>query len=318
MPKHEKNTPSPSTHSTICRCNLCMKSRLSEKTIQTHKEALKSTMVDRRNPDNPGRPLMISSEAISIIKCGETVDMLSATGIARESIPSSYDFELTEPKEATVQAKWHNKMEEKAVSGRDASVFGSLGVFAIIDKGKATSIPKMNALAVPPSFLEKYGAKLIRVDEPVTLEAVEDKSLEELYMVEYDFDPEYIQQYVMHKQGGGGLFVETHPFPHVFTPLSRKCGGAVILGIDNKDDTFNFAAFEIPFGFTLKINSNVIHGDSFFTGPYAIALTETELADSVLLRQDTAEREIQPVKQKQIKVPLTSTSGRISFGKSGQ
>ncbi|CAM4420653.1 MAG: hypothetical protein LEGION0403_FIIPPAGN_02158 [Legionella sp.] len=30
----------------------------------------------------------------------------------------------------------------------------------------------------------------------------------------------------MKLQSGGGLFVEAHPFPHVFTPLSPECKGA--------------------------------------------------------------------------------------------
>ena len=101
----------------------------------------------------------------------------------------------------------------------------------------------------------------------------------------------------MNKNGGGGLFVETHPFPHVFTPLSPECSGALILGVERDDGKFDFAAFEIPFGYTMKIGSNVIHGDSFFVGPYAIALTETELADSVLLKQENPQRDIQKVVQ---------------------
>ena len=101
----------------------------------------------------------------------------------------------------------------------------------------------------------------------------------------------------MHPKGGGGLFVETHPFPHVFTPLAKECSGALILGINNKDGSFTFAAFQIPFGYTMKIAANVIHGDSFFVGPYAIALTDTELADSVLFKQEVPDRAIQYVTQ---------------------
>ena len=71
----------------------------------------------------------------------------------------------------------------------------------------------------------------------------------------------------------------------------------MILGVKRKDGQFDFAAFEIPFGFTLKVQKNVIHGDSFFVGPYAIALTETDLADSVLFKQDTPDRDIEAVEQ---------------------
>ncbi len=202
-----------------------------------------------------------------------------------------------DPRELTVQATWKNRHQEKAVSGRDASVFGALGVLLIPKEMRVVDIPKMDARAVPERFLDRYGAKLVPLSKSVELEEVDDPSLKDLYLVQYDFDADYIEQYVMKKMGGGGLFVETHPFPHVFTPLSKDCGGALILGAQNPNGTISFAAFAIPFGYTMKVNSNVIHGDSFFVGPYAIALTETELADSVLFRQETPERGIQQVTQ---------------------
>ncbi|HGC5942164.1 TPA: hypothetical protein ACIZCU_003029, partial [Legionella pneumophila] len=63
-----------------------------------------------------------------------------------------------------------------------------------------------------------------------TLDTVDKSSLENLYLVQYQWDADYIQDYVMHVRGGGGLFVETHPFLHVFTPLFPACRGALILG----------------------------------------------------------------------------------------
>lgn len=289
----------PKLHSTICRCTLCMKSKIPDLIAQDHTQGLKATMVDRRDPDvEDSKPLMKATQAHAILKAGTTINMLEATGISEEQLPDrSGNIRITPPQELTIKAAWKNKSEETAKSGRNASVFGNLGVLLIPPSVKTIDIPKMNALAVPSSFLEKYGAELIPLGKPFTLDAVEDEELENLYLVQYDWDPDYIQNYVMKLQGGGGLFVETHPFPHVFTPLSPDCKGALILGVDRHDDTFDFASFEIPFGYTMKIGSNVIHGDSFFVGPYAIALTETELADSVILKQETPTRDVQHVIQ---------------------
>ncbi|RUR11370.1 hypothetical protein [Legionella sp. km772] len=293
----------PESHSAICKCPMCMKGEkipLAER--NKHMEGLKSTMVDRRNPDNPTRPLMKATEAHAIIHAGTAVNMREQTGIPYTPPPKKPD-EIT-PRELTVQATWKNRHQEKAVSGRDASVFGALGVLLIPKDIGVVDIPKMDASAVPERFLKKYGAQLVSLDTPVELEDVEDDSLRDLFLVQYDFDPDYIEDYVMKTMGGGGLFVETHPFPHVFTPLSKDCAGALILGVDNHNGTISFAAFKIPFGYTMKVNSNVIHGDSFFTGPYAIALTETELADSVLFRQETGRRDIQRVRQTPIEEML--------------
>ncbi|MGL5742838.1 MAG: hypothetical protein ACRCXC_09995 [Legionella sp.] len=294
-------------HSSICRCSLCMPTKIPEQYVDKHYHALQSTMVDRRNPDAPIKPLMLAKEAHAILHTGSTVDMLEATGINKRDLPKARPVPIVWPRELTVKAKWMNKDQEKAKSGRDASVFGSLGVLAVSKNVSVVDIPKMNAWSVPQAFLEKYGAELIPLDQPFTLDAVEHKELETLFLVEYEWDPAYIEEYVMNQRGGGGLFVETHPFPHVFTPLSPKCSGALILGVDRGDGAFDFASFEIPFGYTMKVGSNVIHGDSFFVGPYAIALTETELADSVILKQDTVKREIQTVKQTaipQVTLPL--------------
>ncbi len=292
----------PKLHSDICRCALCMKSKIPDNIAQEHTKGLKATMVDRRDPDVEGsKPLMKATQAHAILKAGTTINMLEATGIPEELLPDrSGSIHITAPQELTIKASWKNKSEETAKSGRNASVFGNLGVLLIPPSVKIVDIPKMNALAVPAKFLEKYGAELIPLSESFTLDAVDDEELENLYLVQYDWDPDYIQNYVMKLQGGGGLFVETHPFPHVFTPLSPDCKGALILGVDRHDGSFDFAAFEIPFGYTMKIGSNVIHGDSFFVGPYAIALTETELADSVILKQETPERNVQQVIQSSV------------------
>ncbi|CDZ77346.1 hypothetical protein BN59_01629 [Legionella massiliensis] len=307
--------PSSAMHSEICTCTMCMKSKLQAEVVSEHLHSLQSTMVDRRNPDASGdsKPLMKAAQAHAILKAGAEINMLAATGISESDLPSSTNkIQITSPQEITIKAVWKNKDQEQGVSGRGANVFGSLGVLLIPSDYKEINIPKMNALAVPTAFLKKYGAELIPLEQSFTMDKVDDPSLENLYLVEYQWDNDYIQDYVMNKKGGGGLFVETHPFPHIFTPLSPECSGALILGVDRGDGTFNFAAFEIPFGYTMKIDSNVIHGDSFFVGPYAIALTETELADSVLLKQDNPERDIQKVAQ----IPTKTVSLPLSKGKS--
>src|SRR3990167_7509642 len=303
-------------HSDICRCTLCMKNfRIPASDVEQHLRQLQATMVDRRNPDNPVKPLMSAVAAHAILTAGTAVDMLSATGLAEVDLPGSYDIGVVEPQELTVKAQWKNKLQEQAKAARDASVFGSLGVLIVESNMRVVSIPKMNALAVPVTFLEKYGAELVPLTQPVKLEPALHPSLEKLYLVEYQFHKDYVEEYALKKAGGGGLFVERHPFPQLFTPLSAECSGALILGIDKGNGVYTFVAFEIPFGYTMKIDPNVIHGDSFFVGAYAIALTDTELADSVLFRKDTPERDIQSVVQttvKSVKLPLLAEDPLIT------
>jgi len=295
--------PATSTHGNICTCSMCMKNKISDELTRENLHGLQSTMVDRRNPDiTDGKPLMKATKAHAILKAGSEVNLMDATGISEEDLLSPKgEVVIVQPKELHVKANWKNRNQEKGLSGRNASVFGGLGVLAIPTNINAMDIPKMNARSVPKAFLEKYGAELIPLNESFVLDGVTDPSLENLYLIEYQWDADYIKDYVMNKKGGGGLFVETHPFPHVFTPLSPDCKGALILGVKNPDGSYDFAAFEIPFGYTIKIGSNVIHGDSFFVGPYAIALTETELADSVLIKKDNPQRDIEGVVESETK-----------------
>lgn len=281
---------------------MCMKSsRISIEEIKRYSDPLKATMVDRRNPENPVKPLMKAVEAKNILHAGSSVDMLKATGLTKASLLSHHNIQPIEPREVTIQAEWKNKDQEQAKSGCDASVFGGLGVLLVAPNDKALTIPTMNALAVPTSFLKKYNAELIPVEKSIDLEPALDESLETLYLIEYEFGKEYVEQYALKMKGGGGLFVETHPFPQIFTPLSPDCSGGLILGINKGHNEYSFAAFQIPFGYTMKINSMAIHGDSFFVGSYAIALTDTKLADSVLFRKNTPDRDIQQVKQVMVK-----------------
>lgn len=289
-------------HNEICSCTMCMKSKIPLESTRKHLHGLQSTMVDRRNPDVHGsKALMKSIEALAILKAGTEINMSLAAGI-KGDIPTPAGIKIVAPHEITIRATWKNKYEERAISGRDASVFGGLGVLLIPTDIETVTIPKMNARFVPREFLNKYGAELIPLEQSFILDAVSEPSLENLYLIEYQWDSTYIEDYVMKKKGGGGLFVETHPFPHVFTPLSPICSGALILGVKRSEGLYDFAAFEIPFGFTMKIKSNVIHGDSFFVGPYAIALTETELADSVIIKKSNSERDIEIVIQTSVPV----------------
>lgn len=289
---HQQKTKHPK----ICNCYTCMASLLSEKDTADHAEQLKSTMVDRKNPDNPDTSLLESKAARFILKTGTSADIAAILGLT----PSAFQkpAKSIHPEELKVHALWRDKNQEEVKTARNASVFGALGV--LLFDTPTLRIPKMNAAKVPSTFLKKYGAKLIPFHKPVKIDSTEHPSLRNLYLIEYNFNVQYVSDYVLKPNGGGGIFVETHPFPQLFTPLSPQSSGALILGIHHGSDQYSFSAFKIPFGYTMKIKSMAIHGDSFFVGPYAIALNETELADSVVMRQNTTHREIQAVELNKI------------------
>ncbi|QRN04009.1 hypothetical protein GH742_09080 [Legionella sp. MW5194] len=295
----------------ICSGNFCVPSEVDPRTIKHQIPGIVSTFVDRRDT-NTKEPLMTTTHYYGTVESGHEVSMSKLIGkyITRNAVCTfaspGHDF----PGELTLSAQWHHRDKEHGTSGRDASVFGSLGVFAVGDNHPSIDFPLVNALSVSPLFLQAYGAAIVPVEETFRLPKSKEKSLTTLHVTEYTWknnSRQYINNYVLQQHGGGGLFIETHPFPHIFTPLSPECGGGVILG-RKVEDQYRFVAFQITYGYSLVIKSNVIHGDSFFHGPYAIALSETAFADSVLIKSGKpGARSIQPVRQ------VSATGNRFSF-----
>lgn len=290
-----------SQETNICSGSFCVPSEVDPKTIKHHLPSIVSTFVDRRDL-NTKEPLMTATHYYGTVAPGHEVCMSKLIGksITRDTACPSASPGHDIPEELTLSAQWHHRDKEQGTSGRDASVFGSLGVFAVGDHHPSIDFPLVNALSVSPQFLQAYGAAIVPVEETFRLPKSKEKSLTTLHVTEYTWknnSRQYINNYVLQQNGGGGLFIETHPFPHIFTPLSPECGGGVILG-RKVEDQYRFVAFQITYGYSLVIKSHVIHGDSFFHGPYAIALYETEFADSVLIKAGKpGARTIQPVRQ---------------------
>lgn len=92
-----------------------------------------------------------------------------------------------------------------------------------------------------------------------------------LRVITYFYGPRYVPDYLM---DGNGLFIEKHEFIQSITPLSKSCGGYVVLGrevteVDEKNSsrtTLDLIAITIPFGQTLLVEPYCIHGDSTLIG----------------------------------------------------
>lgn len=94
---------------------------------------------------------------------------------------------------------------------------------------------------------------------------------------------DYIKSYILDIEGANGLFVETHPFPHIFTPsdhdsvakvlLCKKCSGA-----------YYFSFLILKYGEALFLPENTIHSDSSSVGSLFVAFTAGSKADTVLVK----------------------------------
>lgn len=184
------------------------------------------------------------------------------------------------PDRVTVKATWYTATEAlknniKVVSGASGNVFGSMGALLVPDHFK---IPTVTATK---ENVKHYGLELIENGKELTIRSEQC----DIVMMKYDYTSIYKKDFLMQKYGGGGIFVETHEFPHIHIPLSKDCGGYIVIGKKLSETEFNFTAFRIPYGYALYTPSNTIHGDGTLVGEYGLTVADPSMisADTVLI-----------------------------------
>ena len=205
------------------------------------------------------------------------------------------ESQAPEPKKGnaiTVHANWVSSKDGGTVPNLDsaANVFGSTGSLYVNEKAVVLPVLDVNH----PDYhqtLAFYGAKLLMPGEEFCM-----GFNKILFGVEYKTTfPDYITDYAMSPTGGGGMFVEHHPFPHIFLPRPTEddqvfCEAKVTLGhkVTNPADNIPkiiFTTFRVPSdGSALAIKPSTIHNDSFTNGRLAVFVANTA-ADTVAFRE---------------------------------
>ena len=139
-----------------------------------------------------------------------------------------------------------------------------------------------------------------------------------LRVVTYNYGQRYVEDYLM---PGSGIFIERHDFVQAITPMNEQCGGFVILGRE-EEGRLQLMGVTLPFGFTLIVEAQSIHGDSTLTGMYQMAMTGNHVAmataDSVFIKETKTHRNVvistsSPSSQQQETAELMLTSDRKSL-----
>jgi hypothetical protein len=184
------------------------------------------------------------------------------------------------PDMITVKATWYTATEAlqhniKVTAGSSGNVFGAMGALLVPDHFE---IPTVTATK---ENVRHYGLELIENGKELTIRSEQC----DIVMMKYDYTDIYKKDFLMQKYGGGGIFVETHEFPHIHIPLSEHCGGYIVIGKQISAAEFNFTAFRIPYGYALYTPSNTIHGDGTLVGEYGLTVADPSMisADTVLI-----------------------------------
>ena len=212
--------------------------------------------------------------------------------------------QAAEPKKGNainVHANWVSSKDGGMLPNLDpsANVFGSTGSLYVNETAVVLPVLDVNH----PDYhqtLAFYGGKLLAPKEEFCM-----GFNKILFGVEYKTKlPEYITDYAMSPSGGGGMFVEHHPFPHIFLPRPTEggevCEAKVTLGHKVIDPANNipqiiFTTFRVPSdGSALAIKPSTIHNDSFTNGRLAVFVANTA-ADTVAFRETSPFKNISVV-----------------------
>lgn len=237
---------------------------------------------------------------------GTGVRVVQENCVERSLIKQLEDLksQAAEPKKGNainVHANWVSSKDGGMLPNLDpsANVFGSTGSLYVNETAVVLPVLDVNH----PDYhqtLAFYGGKLLAPKEEFCM-----GFNKILFGVEYKTKlPEYITDYAMSPSGGGGMFVEHHPFPHIFLPRPTEggevCEAKVTLGHKVIDPANNipqiiFTTFRVPSdGSALAIKPSTIHNDSFTNGRLAVFVANTA-ADTVAFRETSPFKNISVV-----------------------
>ena len=160
----------------------------------------------------------------------------------------------------------------------EQSLTKDLGLLVFVTDDEVISLPQFDACQYD---LSPFGARLVKNDQPFRItNAAEDP----MDVVTYHFGPDYAKTLV---QQGAGLFLETHDFTQIMSPVTRDSGGFITLGRWERGN-LELIGVRVPYGYSIIVSKGAIHGDATFSGSYLMAMTVNHhtmaTADVVLLK----------------------------------
>ncbi|PJD97853.1 MAG: hypothetical protein CK425_01610 [Parachlamydia sp.] len=196
-----------------------------------------------------------------------------------------------------LKAKWlSNQKPDGSAQENDQPLFGeslfsNKGILKIAG-GDSFELEKIDATQVD---LTSFKARLVDNNSPFQISKKKIPSLDDYRVITYHYESQYAEKQV---QKGGGLFLETHPFAQTITPLDKSSRGFVTLAKWTKDphDTLEVIAVEIPYGYTLIVEEECIHGDTNLDGMFMMCMTSNHKtmrkADTVFLKNSEGKKNI--------------------------
>jgi len=166
------------------------------------------------------------------------------------------------------------------------SIFIHAGIFELSSDEDIIRLKSLDARGVN---LDPYKARLVKNDIPFRMTHKPLKSSDEFRFISYFYESGYSKDQIQHH---GGIFLEKHQFSQSITPLNEEARGYVVLACqkttDTDTDTYDLIGVQIPFGWSLIIEDQCIHGDASLEGYYGFCMTSNHTtmrtADCVFIK----------------------------------
>lgn len=142
--------------------------------------------------------------------------------------------------------------------------------------------------------LSSFKARIVDNLNPFQISKKPLTSKDDYRVVTYRYEQGYADWQV---KAGSGLFLEKHLFSQTITPLTINSKGFAVLARFNENhDELEMIGIQIPYGYTLIIEEDCIHGDTSLNGFFMMGMTSDHVtmgtADTVFLKDRTTKKNV--------------------------
>ena len=156
-----------------------------------------------------------------------------------------------------VEGVWFH---EGSLEEDEANILGDSG--RLILNAGALKIPEARTTK---ETVDYYGSKLLAQGDKVVFGGPK-----EIPIASMTIEENYVKDYLLQGDLGGGAYIEYHDNPHFHMPADENSGGYLILGKKISKGKFRLSAFKIPLGSAIYTVPYALHADSFLTGRYKV------------------------------------------------
>merc|ERR1712185_197561 len=103
-------------------------------------------------------------------------------------------------------------------------------------------------------YNNEYKFRIVNLSKPFVIGAT--GKTKPFCYVEYAFDTHYATRLMDASQGGGGIFLERHPFKQIIIPKNSHSSGHMLFARRQSPTVFNVISVQIPFGYAIIVEPN--------------------------------------------------------------